>query len=55
VYACCEANTAAGTLVEEPRDPERPEIIVRRCPECDRRHIEVELDPIVVGLTGASL
>ena len=55
--SCCEQNMQAGTLVERPedQDPERRDITVRRCPDCERRHIEADVDPLDLNLTGGAL
>lgn len=45
-YECCrhEAN-------RQPAEPtENPDVVIRRCGICKRRHFEATIDPTVVGL-----
>jgi hypothetical protein len=44
---CCENLENRS---EPERDPERPDLTVTRCLVCGRRHFELEVDPLVVGV-----
>jgi hypothetical protein len=43
---CCITAHENDTLLTQPQDPERPDIVIRLCPDCSRRHIEVTVDPL---------
>jgi hypothetical protein len=47
---CC---TRAENLVQEPDD--RPNVIVRRCKWCGRRHIEMVAEPGIIGVRGGGM
>lgn len=47
---CCEKAHAENTLLLQPQDPDRPDIAIRLCPDCERRHIEMTVDPAHLGI-----
>jgi hypothetical protein len=47
---CCQRAHDENTLITQPKDPDRPDITIYTCPECDRRHIVLEVDPLEIGL-----
>jgi hypothetical protein len=49
---CCQES---ANLHTEPRDPKRPDVLVKRCQSCGSRHIEFAVDPGRLGVFGASL
>jgi hypothetical protein len=59
VEPCCARHEAAGTLVVLPEDQDEARleagIVVRRCPECKRRHVEMTVDPALIGVEVKSL
>ena len=62
MYPCCERHTSAGTLevkdervVFDERGNASAVATMRVCPECGRRHFEVEAKPGSYGLTGTAL
>lgn len=52
---CCEKAHTESTLLLQPQDPERPDIFIYLCPECSRRHIVMEVDPLALGVEVTSL
>lgn len=57
LYPCCQAAHDEQTLImrDEDQNPERPDITVRRCPTCSRRHILAIVEKGNIGLHGGSI
>ncbi len=50
---CCEIE---GNLVEREREPNQPpEVVIRVCKQCGRRHFEATLDPAQIGIMSRPL
>jgi len=53
VVTLAQANEERAALIQEP--PEGTSLLIRRCRECRCCHIEWGVEPIELGMTGASL
>lgn len=47
LYPCCREPE---NLELRPQDPERPDLELRVCARCGRRHFELTVDPALLGV-----
>jgi hypothetical protein len=52
LYPCCQEP---DNLVLQPQDPTKPGLELRVCGACGRRHFELTVDPVELGLTVSPL
>ena len=47
IAACCQQDE---NLKQQPGDPQRKDLVVLMCAVCHRRHYELTIDPVDVGM-----
>lgn len=52
IMLCCADEE---NMRELPPDPERPQLIIKQCNKCDRKHYVFNAPPIRLGVQGGKL